>query len=104
MLAALEQVSDQLKALDADAETAAASRAALDAASLNVTLGDANLSAGVIGDYDALTLQIAGRSRAARSDRGQGAAAAGRGRPFTWPVAAAGTAGPAALAQTRTAP
>jgi NodT family efflux transporter outer membrane factor (OMF) lipoprotein len=60
VLTALEQTSDQLKALDADAETTAANRAALDAASLNAKLAESNLSAGVIGDYDALTLQIAG--------------------------------------------
>lgn len=59
VLAALEQVADQLKALDADAETAAANRLATDAASLNETLAGANLKAGVIADYDAMTLAIA---------------------------------------------
>ena len=58
VLGALEQVSDQLKALDADAETSAANRGAVDAASLNDALADANLRAGVIADYDHLSTQI----------------------------------------------
>lgn len=58
VLAALEQVADSLKALDADAEIAAANRAALDAASLNRGLAEINLQAGVIADYDAMTLRI----------------------------------------------
>jgi NodT family efflux transporter outer membrane factor (OMF) lipoprotein len=74
VLAALEQVSDQLKALDADAETSAANRSAVDAAALNDTLAAVNLRAGVIADYDAMTLEIlADRARlgliAAKSQR-----------------------------------
>jgi NodT family efflux transporter outer membrane factor (OMF) lipoprotein len=74
VLAALEQVADQLKALDADARVSAANRAAFDAATLNHGLADANLKAGVIADYDAMTLAIlADRARlgliAAKSQR-----------------------------------
>ena len=74
VLAALEQVADQIKALDADAEAADASRSAFDAASLNHALGDDNRQAGVIADYDAMTLEIqADRARlgliAAKSQR-----------------------------------
>ena len=58
VLAALEQVADQLKALDADARIAAADRAAFDAATLNHGLADVNLKAGVIAEYDAMTLAI----------------------------------------------
>jgi NodT family efflux transporter outer membrane factor (OMF) lipoprotein len=74
VLAALEQVADSLKALDADADIAGASRGAFDAASLNHALSDANLKAGVVADYDAMTAEIeADRARlgliAARSQR-----------------------------------
>jgi len=58
VLAALEQVADQIKALDADAEISAANRAAFDAASLGRGLAETNLQAGVIADYDAMTLRI----------------------------------------------
>ncbi len=58
VLAALEQVADQLKALDADAEISAANRSAFDAASLNRKLADTNRQAGLIADYDAMTAEI----------------------------------------------
>jgi NodT family efflux transporter outer membrane factor (OMF) lipoprotein len=59
VLAALEQVADSLKALDADAEIADASRGGFDAADLNRTLADANEEAGVIADFDDITARIA---------------------------------------------
>ena len=58
MLSALEQVVDSLKALDADAEISAANHNAFDAADLNRSLGNVNLRAGVISDFDAMTLDI----------------------------------------------
>ena len=64
VLAALEQVADSLYALDTDARIAAASRTAFDAASANHTLGRANFSAGVIAEFDAMTLAlVADRAR-----------------------------------------
>ena len=74
VLAGLAQVADQLKALDADARISAASRAAFDAAALNHSLADANRQAGLIADYDAMSLAIqADRARlsliAAKSQR-----------------------------------
>ena len=74
VLAALEQVADQLAVLGADAETADAARAGFDAAALNRTLAAANRQAGVIADYDAMTLAAeADRARlgliAARAQR-----------------------------------
>lgn len=58
VLAALEQVADSLKALDADAAISGASRAAFEAARDGVSLARANCAAGVIADYDATTLEI----------------------------------------------
>jgi NodT family efflux transporter outer membrane factor (OMF) lipoprotein len=58
VLAALKQVADQLKALGADAEISAANRSAFDAASLDHALAGANRQAGVIADYDVMTLEI----------------------------------------------
>ena len=58
VLAALEQVTDSLSALDTDAHIAAASRSAFDAATTNHALGTANRNAGVIADFDAMTLAI----------------------------------------------
>ena len=58
VLAALEQVADSLTALNADADIAAANRTAFDAADLNRSLADANLRAGVIADFDAMTIGI----------------------------------------------
>ena len=58
VLSALEQVVDSLKALDADAEISAANHNAFDAADLNRSLGNVNLRAGVISDFDAMTLDI----------------------------------------------
>lgn len=59
VLSALEQVSDSIDALDADAEVARASRGASDAATQNQAFGEANLRAGVIADLDAMGLRIA---------------------------------------------
>lgn len=59
VLAALEQTSDSIRALDADAEVVAASRAALDAASTNDVLSRTNRSAGVLSAADATAQQIA---------------------------------------------
>lgn len=65
VLAALEQTADALKALDADAQVAASSRAVYDAAELtSAKLDEANRSAGTIAEFDAMTGQIAtGRAR-----------------------------------------
>ena len=74
VLAALEQVADSLKALDTDAAISGANRGAFEAARGDVSLAEANRQAGVIADYDAMTLEIqAGRARlgliAAKSQR-----------------------------------
>lgn len=74
VLAALEQVADQLKALDADAAISAASRGAADAATANRALAAANRQAGLIAAFDAMTVDIqADRARlgliAARAQR-----------------------------------
>ncbi len=58
VLVALEQTADCLQALDVDAEIAAASRSAFDAADGNRALGAANLSGGIIAEFDAMTLDI----------------------------------------------
>jgi NodT family efflux transporter outer membrane factor (OMF) lipoprotein len=58
VLAALEQVSDQLKALDTDAEVADASLTGFQAASAESQMAEANRQAGVIADYDAMTTAI----------------------------------------------
>jgi len=57
VLTALEQVADQLEALDVDAANARAGRAAFDAARENQTLASANLTAGVIAGADAMAIQ-----------------------------------------------
>lgn len=59
VLAALEQVSESVKALDADAEIAQASRQGFDAAALNDQLSQANRASGMIADVDAMTADIA---------------------------------------------
>jgi len=59
VLAALEQVADSVKALGGDAEIAAASRQAFDAAALDSKLSDANRTSGLISDFDAMTADIA---------------------------------------------
>lgn len=64
VLTALEQVADSLTALDADTAISAANRSAFDAAELNHTLAEANLQAGVIAGFDAMTLAL-------QADRGR---------------------------------
>lgn len=59
VLTGLQQVADALKALDADAETAAAARDASDAADADRDMANANLAAGVIADYDSIAVRIA---------------------------------------------
>lgn len=59
VLAALEQVSDTLKALETDAGIATAARAEFDAADLARKLAGSNRQAGVVADYDAMTAQLA---------------------------------------------
>jgi NodT family efflux transporter outer membrane factor (OMF) lipoprotein len=59
VLAGLKQVADALKALESDAEVDAASASALDAALANSRLSAANLKAGAIAEYDAMSLEIA---------------------------------------------
>jgi len=80
VLAALEQVSDALRALDADAIILRSAEAASGAADLARRLAGANRSAGVIADFDAIAVQIeADRARqtliAARAQRLQDVAA-----------------------------
>ena len=59
VLAALEQVADSIKALDADAAVAGASRASFEAAELNHTLSAANRDSGLAADFDAMTADVA---------------------------------------------
>jgi len=59
VLSALEQVSDQLGALKADAEIGEASRSAMDAAALDRRLADVNQQAGLIADIDAMAKAVA---------------------------------------------
>jgi NodT family efflux transporter outer membrane factor (OMF) lipoprotein len=104
VLAGLEQVADSLKALDADAEVTAASRAAFDAASLNHTLTQANLKAGVVADYDAMTAEIeADRARlgliAARSQRLQDVVALYLASGGGWSGQGAGSGGAVAASK-----
>jgi len=64
VLAALEQVADQLNALDTDAQVSDATGQGYEAAEVQAELADANRRAGVIADFDAMTAQIqADRSR-----------------------------------------
>lgn len=66
VLSALEQVATQIKALDTDAEMSRAARATYDAAFENDSLASTNLAAGIIADYDAMTIKIvADRARLA---------------------------------------
>jgi NodT family efflux transporter outer membrane factor (OMF) lipoprotein len=58
VLAALEQVADSIKALDADADVARASRSAFDAAQTVGTLAGINRRAGMADDYDEMTALI----------------------------------------------
>jgi len=58
VLAALEQVADSLKAIDADVDISTASQSAFEAASLDHRLAEANRQAGVIAGFDAITLEI----------------------------------------------
>jgi len=59
VLAALEQVSDALRAVETDAKVADARRAAFDSAGLDQRLADVTADAGVTGAYDAGTARIA---------------------------------------------
>jgi len=59
VLVALEQVTDCLAALDTDARVSAADHAAFAAARGNHDLAQANLGAGVIAEFDAMTLTLA---------------------------------------------
>jgi NodT family efflux transporter outer membrane factor (OMF) lipoprotein len=58
VLAALEQVADVLKAVDADAKMAAAARSAFEAANLASTLSRTNGQAGLLADYDVMTSEL----------------------------------------------
>lgn len=58
VLSALEQVSDSIKALDADADSAEAARGGYDAAQLSWSLVAVNRKAGVSADYDAAAAQL----------------------------------------------
>jgi NodT family efflux transporter outer membrane factor (OMF) lipoprotein len=58
VLAALKQVADTLKALQADAAIDTSSQRALDAAVTNGALAQANLRAGTIAEFDAMTVEI----------------------------------------------
>lgn len=74
VLAALQQTADALRALAADAEAVRASRSLYDAADRKRRIGGANRRAGLMPEYDALTLAIqADRARlwliAAKSQR-----------------------------------
>ena len=59
VLVALEQVTDCLAALDTDARVSAADHAAFAAARGNHDLAQANLGAGVIAEFDAMSLTLA---------------------------------------------
>lgn len=104
VLAALEQTSDALKALEADAEVSAASRRAFDAADEASALAEANRQAGVIADADAIGAAIqADRARlaltAARAQRLQDVAALYLACGGGWTAQSSGS-GPAAVAAT----
>jgi NodT family efflux transporter outer membrane factor (OMF) lipoprotein len=58
VLAALQQTADVLRALEGDAETARAGRGVYDAAELKRSLGATRRRAGLLAEYDAMTLAI----------------------------------------------